>query len=152
MKRKLFAVLLVVAVISTSSSAWGFGIGLGYRLPSSNFGDLYDGGFGANVAMFFPVAPKIAVYGDVGYTQFQGKEIIAGIDADNLNVWGFNAGAKFSLTNLYFGGELGYFTEVDEFSLSPLVGIGLGPIDVSARYKLGDFNWWDFRASISLGR
>ena len=147
MKRNLIAALVALMVVGAAGSAWGFGIGIGYRLPSGDFGDDYDGGYGANFAMLFPVAPKITAWGDVGYTRFQGKGVYSDID-----VWGFNGGAKFSLTSLYVGGELGYFTKVEDFALTPLVGIGLGPIDVSARYKLGDHNWWDFRASISLGR
>jgi hypothetical protein len=147
MKRSLVAAILALMVLGTAGSAWAFGVGVGYRLPTGDFGDAYDGGFGANVMLGFPVTPLVTVYGDLGYTNFQGSDA-----TDDISVWGFNAGAKVNLMMLYVGGEAGYFTEVDEFSLSPLVGMGVGPLDLSARYKLtGDAHWFDLRASISFG-
>jgi len=148
MKRNLIAAVAALTLIGTASSALAFGVGVGYRLPTGDFGDAYDGGFGANFALEYPVAPLVTAWGDIGYTSFAGEG-----DRDNIDVWGFNAGAKVSLLGLLqAGAELGYFTEVDEFAISPYVGTGFGPLNLSARYKLtGDANWFDLRASISLG-
>jgi len=156
MIKKGICLLAAVAVLGTTGAAWAIGVGLGFRAPTGDFGDLYDGGFGANVVMEFPLAPTISAYGDVGYTTFYGQDlVIDGTTAtavDDIDVWGFSAGAKFGIGGFYLGGEVGYFTEIDETGLSPLVGMGLGPLDISARYKItGDANWIDLRASISFG-
>ncbi len=55
------------------------------------------------------------------------------------------------LSLLQVGAEAGYFTEVDEFAISPCVGQGLGPLHVSLRHELtGEAHWLDLRASVSL--
>lgn len=155
MKRNGIAVLTALIVLSAAGSALAAGVGVGFRLPSGDFGDAYDGGFGANFTMAYPLAPTVSAYGDIGYTRFMGKSASVGgveVGPDDLDVWGFSAGAKVGLGGFYLGGEGGYFTEVDEFGLSPLLGLGLGPLDISARYKFtGDANWFDLRASISFG-
>ena len=156
MKRNLLSVLAALAVLGVASSAFAFGIGLGYRLPTGDLSDTHDGGFGANFVLEYPVAPTVTAYGDIGYTRFMGKSLeIGGTqvgDFEDIDVWGFSAGAKWGLGGFFLGGEAGYFTEVDEFGLSPLIGMGVGPIELSGRYKFtGDANWFDLRASLTLG-
>jgi len=150
MTRKLVAALVVLGVLGASGSAWALGVGVGYRLPVGDFNDAYDGGFGGNVTMSFPFTPLVTFYGDVGYTRFTGGEV-DGFDVDDIDVWSFNAGGHVNLLFLYAGAEVGYFTEVDDFSISPLLGTHFGPIDISARYKLTGENWFDLRAAISFG-
>lgn len=156
MMKKGICLLTALMVLGSAGAAWSLGLGVGYRLPVGDFSDLYDGGFGANVVMEFPLAPTISAYGDVGYTRFVGKDLgsLLGVPlgSDDVDVWGFSAGAKFGIGGLYLGGEVGYFTEIDETGLSPLVGMGFGPLDLSARYKItGDANWLDLRLAISFG-
>ena len=157
MMRKGIALVAALTVICAAGSAWALGLGVGYRLPTGNMADLYDGGWGANFVLEFPVTPLATVYGDVGYTRFMSKSGtalgLAGLS--DIDVWGFSAGAKTGLAGaggLYLGGEVGYFTEIAELGISPLLGFGLGPLDLSARWKFtGDARWFDFRAAISLG-
>jgi len=154
MMRKGIALLAALLVLGAAGSAWAIGLGIGYRLPTGAFGDEYDGGYGANFALAFPVAPTVTAWGDVGYTRFRYKDIsvLGATGVGDIDVWGFNAGAKVGVGMLYLGAEAGYFTEIDEFGLTPLVGIGFSVLDLSARYKAtGDANWWDLRASISFG-
>ena len=147
MKRFLAVATATLAVLGTASSAAALGVGVGYRLPTGDLGDAYDGGFGANAVFEYPVAPLVSAYGDLGYTTFAGEG-----SRDDIDVWSFNAGAKVNvLTLLQVGAEVGYFTEVDEFAISPYVGQGLGPLQLSARYKLtGEAHWLDLRASVSV--
>ena len=155
MLKKGIALLVVLTVLSAAGSAWALGLGIGYKLPTGEFGDLYDGGVGANVAFMFPVAPTVTAWADVGYTKFLAKSSFGGLNpygTGDLDVWGFNGGAKVGLGPLYVGAEAGYFTGIDEFGLTPLVGMSVAILDFSVRYKAtGDVNWWDLRASISFG-
>lgn len=155
MLKKGIALLTVLTVLSAAGSAWALGLGIGYKLPTGDFGEAYSGGYGANVAFMFPVAPTVTAWGDVGYTRFTADSSFWSLNPlapGDLDVWGFNAGAKVGLGPLYVGAEAGYFTEIDEFGLTPLVGMSVAILDFSVRYKAtGDANWWDFRASISFG-
>lgn len=148
MLKKGLIVVATLTVLCSAGSAWALGLGIGWKIPTGDFGELYDGGYGANAAFLFPLAPTVTGWGEIGYTRFNNKLSSLG----DIDVWGFNAGARVGLGALYLGGEIGYFTEIDDFGLTPVVGIGVAMLDFSARYKLtGDANWWDLRASISFG-
>jgi hypothetical protein len=69
---------------------------------------------------------------------------------DDINLWGFGAGARLGIGPLNFGALGSYHTEIDEFDVIPLVGVNIWKLDVALRYKglFGDADWVGLTAAI----
>ncbi len=157
MKKNGIATLVLAAAVFWVTNASAIGVGVGVILPTSDFGDAYDVGYGAHVVLDYPVTPLASIYADLGWQGFKGKGVdldSAELDAPDISIFNASAGGRVGLGSFYLGAELGYYFSDDvdnEVGLTPLIGLGLGPVDVSARYKLlDDLEWFELRGSLSF--
>ena len=136
--------------------AGGFGVGANVALPTGDFGDVLDSGFGIHALARHPVAPLVTLTGDAGWTTFSTQDLTTDVGGysfelggDNVDIWNFTAGARVALMPMGLGLEYGYFSEVDEWSLVPNAGVSFSKLAVDLRYKAtGDANWFELRAGI----
>ncbi|MBE0566541.1 MAG: hypothetical protein IH621_11310 [Krumholzibacteria bacterium] len=142
---------------SLPAQAGGFGLGLSAALPTGDFGDYLDSGFGVHAMYKRPVTPLVQLTADVGWTRFGTADLtgdLGGFDGfaaadDNLDVWNFTGGGKVDFMPFGLGLEYGYFSEIDEYGLVPNVGVSFTKFAVDLRYKAtGDANWFEVRAGL----
>jgi hypothetical protein len=119
---------------------------VGIAFPTGDFGDVVGTGFMLAGQGTYGYKGKVTFLGEVGVTIFGGDDtIIDGqeVDVDGPTAIHFAAGARVPLGPVYVGGLAGYWTDVDDFDLVPLVGIHFGTFDIGARYNglIGDGDW-----------
>ena len=155
-------ILTIVAAAMTCSLApaalaGSFGVGADLALPTGDFGDALDSGFGLHVLAKHPVAPLVTLTGDAGWTRFSSKDLTLDLGqfgsftagGDDVNVWNVCAGARVAMMPMGLGLELGYFSKVDELGLVPNVGVSFSKLAVDLRYKAtGDAKWFELRAGV----
>jgi len=173
---------LMLAFSSTAfSQIQAIGVGGGLVMPSGNFSDFAESGFGGTVRLHYKYEglDNIVLTGSAGYYRFGAKE---------FNFLGFGTGLKYKWTlvpltsggryyfgdpeakvNFYLGAEIGVhifsvtleddqgqsasgFGTLDsstEFSLIPMAGVRLGPLDAYAQYSIaGDFKYFGVKAMV----
>lgn len=159
MKRNGIATLILATAVFWVTNASAIGLGVGVILPTGDFADGYDVGYGAHLILDYPVTPVASIYGDLGYQGFKGKSNVdfenLELDMPDLTMWNISAGGRAGLGAIYLGAEIGYYIVSDglddDIGITPLIGTKLGPVDVSARYKLtDDFQWFEIRGAFSF--
>ena len=122
----------------------GFGVAGMFNIPNDEFGRRTDNGFGIHGVWVKPLIPLISLTGDVGFNHFPASE--NGLDA--VNVWEFTGGLRFEFGAFYMGGEAGYYTEIDEGSFVPSLGLRIGKFEVAGRWKaVGGSSWTGVRVT-----
>jgi hypothetical protein len=127
-------------------------IGAGIAVPTGDFGDVADNGY--TVRGQLGVSLLLAsVHAQVGWTRFPGPEI-AGIEADDADIWHAGVGGRFGLGLFWVGLNAAYFGgdgEDDGLGFFPEVGLGLGPLEAVADYRIdGDAKWLGLRAALKF--
>jgi hypothetical protein len=110
--KKLFAVLVVIALVASVASAqsvWGqgkmsAGPGVELALPMGTFGDQVSTGFGGFGTFQYGLNENILLTGTISYTGFGEK--VAGVTCSEM---GFLAGGKYNLSGQVTPGFYGLF-------------------------------------------
>lgn len=119
-----------------------FGVAAAMTYPFQDFGDDYSTGFGLHGMVDYPWISLVHLIADVGWNHFPGKNDSASVDIFNIS-----GGAKIALGAFFMGGEVGYFSEVDEVSWIPSIGVRPGNWEVALRIKaVGLGSWTTLRA------
>jgi hypothetical protein len=160
MKKHGIATLVLATAIFWVTNASAIGLGVGVILPSGDFKDGYDVGYGAHLVMDYPVTPLASIYGDLGYNGFKAKDNADLEDLDlelpDLTMWNISVGGRAGLGGaFYLGAEIGYYIVSDdlddEIGITPLIGTKFSKLDLSARYKAtDDFKWFEIRAALGF--
>lgn len=78
MKKVLFTVLVLLMVVSLTQAqnkgSMGVSVQGGIALPTGDFGDGYDMGFGGRGVFMYYLNPNMAITGTAGYFTWSGKE------------------------------------------------------------------------------
>jgi hypothetical protein len=152
MRRRLFALIAALALVAIPQTAAAqFDIGARGKIlfPTGDFSDVAETGWGLAATGDFTVIPLIKIRGEAGYNSFGGK--IDGLtNYDDWNIWSFMIGARLQLPIIYFSLDGAYYTEIDEFSLLPGLGLRFLFLDVGARYKWNDANWFEVFGGVSF--
>ncbi|HOV99314.1 MAG: hypothetical protein KBG83_09410 [Bacteroidetes bacterium] len=170
MKRVLI-VFTAVAILATMASAqdiWSkgkmsVGVGVEGSLPTGDWGDFVNIGFGGLGIFQYSVINDLLITGQVGYTIWTEKsqKDLYGIDVKTSGeAWIVLAGAKYNIKSLtpgfYVMGQLGIYgttgtvkvpayssvpaSETSEsetkFVVCPGIGYQIGPIDASVKYVI----------------
>ena len=114
-------------------------------MPTDGFDNVVDTGFGGQLFARKDVVPLVSATGTAGYTHFGGKNSFG-----SASIFEFTAGGLVNLGMFNGGLEFGYFTDVDEWSVVPNVGMKILMVDASLRYKMTDTNWFSLRAGLSF--
>lgn len=99
-------------------------------LPYADFSDRYNSGWGLHAIADYPLIPLLTLTGDLGWNHFPGAADNQGID-----VWEFSVGVNFALGVFYMGGETGYYTQVEEWSWVPSLGLRFDHWNFAVRFK-----------------
>ena len=147
------AALLVLVL---PGAAWGQGyssIGAGVAVPVSGFGDRYETGYtirGQTGLSLMVVDAHI----QTGYTAISGKSVTSAGQTDTFEDVDFfhaGVGARVGLGVIWVGANVAYFFGdlEDGFGILPEAGVGLGPLELVADYRLdGDANWLGVRLGL----
>lgn len=119
------------------------GLAAALTYPFQDFGEDYDTGYGLHAMFDYPLIPLLNVTGSAGWNHFPRIE-----EGESLDVLNLAAGGKIALGVFYIGGEVGYFSEVEEWSWVPSMGVRLGSNwDFAVRLKAtGSGSWTTLRA------
>ncbi len=116
----------------------GLGAGVRYAAPSGDFGNALDPGYGGYLKAEVG-ALLIGVAAEANLTRFGG----AGT-ADDVTVFGIQAGPRLSLGLLKAGLDIGWYSEVEETGYTPSLSLGLGPLEGGAGITFFDGGRWVF--------
>jgi hypothetical protein len=125
-------------------------IGVGIASAQGDFGDVADNGYTIRAQRALSLLGLVAIHAQGGWSRFEAKGE-SSADADILHA---GVGARLGGFGLVFvGANAAYFfgDGDDEIGFFPEVGIGLGPLEVVADYRLGsDFNWFGLRGALKF--
>ena len=121
-------------------------VGVQGAMPTGNFKDAYDNGYGLYGRVGIPVA-AFKLMGAATWTRFNAAG--AGDDTDVITI---QAGPHVSLVPLAdVGLELAYITDAEEFGFSPSVNIGFSKLEMTASYTTTFANPATNWLSVGLG-
>jgi hypothetical protein len=146
----LFAILFSLVLLPGRAEAQ-FKIGARGKVmfPTGDFSDEAETGWGLAATGDFTLIPLVKLRGEAGYNKFGGKEV-EGDQHEDLNIWSFMIGARLQLPIIYFSLDGAYYTEIDEFSLLPGLGLRFLFLDVGGRYKWTGENWFEVFGGVSF--
>ena len=105
-----------------------FGAAASVNSPQKSFGEQHSTGYGLHAIMDYPFIPLLDFTADIGWNHFPGANDGAGVD-----VWEFAGGMRFVLGIFFMSGEVGYYTEIDETSFLPGMGLRFDRLEFSLR-------------------
>ena len=126
------------------------------NFPTSDLGDAASTGWGFG-GQLIRGQGAFALFGEVGYDHF-GVDVPEGVPEDSygsdFNPWHLGGGAKLAVGPINVAGLVGYWSDVEDFDVVPIVGIKVWRLQLGARYKglLGDGDWIALTAGFRLGR
>ena len=146
----LVAILLSLVLLPGRAEAQ-FDIGARGKVmfPTGDFSEKAETGWGLAATGDFTLIPLLKLRGEAGYNKFGGKEV-AGGQLKDLDIWSFMIGARLQLPIIYFSLDGAYYTEIDEFSLLPGLGLRFLFLDVGGRYKWTGENWFEVFGGVSF--
>jgi hypothetical protein len=133
------------------SSAWRIFGALNF--PASDLGDAASTGWGFG-GQYIRGQGAFALFGEVGYDHFGLPDVEGQSYGSDVNPWHVGGGAKLAIWRINLAGLVGYWTDVEDFDVVPIVGIKIWRIQAGVRYKglLGDADWIALTAGFTLGR
>jgi hypothetical protein len=146
----LVAILLSLVLLPGRAEAQ-FKIGARGKIliPTGDFDKEADTGWGLAATGDFTLIPLVKLRGEVGYNRFDGK--VDGVqENDDWNIWDFMIGARLQLPIIYFSLDGAYYTQIDEVSLLPGLGLRFLFLDVGGRYKWTGENWFEVFGGVSF--
>ena len=151
LNNKVLIILLTIVLLSLVGNAYAktwpgretriLGLGVKSSFPYAGFNDDFETGWGVVGIVDYPLIPLIDLTADVGYNHFPGSG-----DTDGVDVWNICFGGRLALGAFFMGGETGYFSQVDEWSYVPSMGLRFGAFEGAVRYKaVGGSGWTSLR-------
>ena len=147
----LFAIFLAVAVLPARADAQ-FTIGARGKLliPTGDFNDEVTTGWGVAGTGDFTLIPLVKLRGEVGYNHFDGEEPDGDRTFEDRDIWNFGIGGRLQLPIVYFSLDAMYYTDIDEFSVLPGLGLRFLFLDLGARYKWSGANWFEVFGGVAF--
>jgi long-subunit fatty acid transport protein len=162
-KLVLFIVVVVLCSCAISNAQTktdirtGFRLGAGadYVLPTGDFGNIFNHGYGASLQLQTPVRNNVNFTLSAGYLELKGKNALfeQGIvtQVDDIGLVPLKAGVKYyPVDYFYLGGDLGVTLGVKNFNETtvfyvPNFGVefpvsGKSSLDLNVRYERGISN------------
>ena len=126
-------------------------LGAGVAVPTGDFGDLQDNGYTVRGQLGLSLL-LASVHAQVGWTRFPSKDLAA-LELTDVDIYHAGVGARFGLGLFWLGLNAAYFSGdgEDGAGVFPEVGVGLGPIEAVADYRVdGDAKWLGVRAALKF--
>jgi len=120
----------------TEGSA-SFGAGLTAKSRTPTYGETNDTGYGIMAFMDYPFIPLLDLTAGIGWNNFpdanQGDEVV---------IWEFVGGMRFRMGVFFMSGEIGYYTNIDETSFLPGLGLRFEHFEVAWNIRaVPDGSW-----------
>jgi hypothetical protein len=135
LRRALVATGLLVALAAPAQAQLpllDIRIGGHAAMPSGDFADSYDAGFGAYARLGVPLG-IFKLMGSATYTQFKAANPLT----DDTSEISLQVGPHFSLLPLLdIGIEGAYFSDAEKFGLAPNISVGLLNFEATASYYI----------------
>ncbi len=154
MKRFTVGLFVALALVAGPRSAGAqlsthWGVGGQLLLPTGDFDNAVTTGWGLSGTGELQVLYFLSATGTVSYNMFPGESTDGGKLPD-VDIFGAALGGRLNLALLFLGLDVGYYSEVDEVSLVPNIGLKLLMFEVAARYKATDTNWLELRGTFKF--
>ncbi len=107
-----------------------FGAAFSLNYPYENFGEEHETGYGIHAIMIYPFIPLLDFTADIGWNRFPQAD-----DGEAIDVWEFAGGMRFVMGVFFMSGEVGYYTEVEDTSFVPGLGLRFDRLEISLRVK-----------------
>lgn len=118
-----------------------FGAGLTAKTPLDSFGEQYNTGYGVMAIMDYPLIPLLDLTAGIGWNHFPESDALESID-----IWEFVGGARFRLGVFFMSGEVGYYTEIEETSFLPGLGLRFTNLEIAFNVRaVSGGSWRGFR-------
>jgi hypothetical protein len=134
LRRSLFAAGLLTALaapLQAQVPLLDIRLGAHAAMPTGDFADEFDGGFGAYGRVGVPLG-VVKLFGSLTWNRFKAVNPLVD-DQDLITV---QAGPHFSpIPLLDIGVEGAYFSESEEFGLAPNISLGFVKLEVTASYN-----------------
>ncbi len=118
-----------------------FGAAFTANHPFESFGEQHSTGYGFSAIMDYPFIPLLDFTATIGWNHFAGSN-----GGDDVDVWEFAGGRRFVMGVFFMSGEVGYYTEVDDTSFVPGMGLRFDQLEFGLRVKaVTGGSWTGFR-------
>lgn len=118
-----------------------FGAGLTVKAPYGSYGDSYATGYGIMGFVEYPFIPLVDLTAGIGWNHFSPER-----DLEDLDIWEFVGGARLRLGVFFMSGEAAYYTEIDEVSFLPGLGLRFSHIEIAFNVRaVSSGSWRGFR-------
>lgn len=114
-----------------------FGAGLTVKTPYDSFGEDFKTGYGISALMDYPLHPLLDLTASVGWNHFSSDKADESID-----IWELVGGARFRLGVFFMSGEVGYYTEIDQTSFLPGLGLRFTHFEFAFNVRAVDAGSW----------
>lgn len=114
-----------------------FGLGAQVSTPYDDFKADYGVGLGIHALMDYPLAPLFSMTGDLGWNRFDGEDT-----RPDLNMLEIAFGGRFNLPPFFLGGEVAYYSEVDNVNWVPSMGLRFERWEFAIRWKAAERTGW----------
>lgn len=121
----------------TAGSA-SFGVGLSAKYRNSAYGEVNDTGYGIQAFMDYPFIPLLDLTAGIGWNNFPEAD-----ERDAVEIWEFVGGMRFRMGVFFMSGEVGYYTNIDETSFLPGLGLRFEHFEVAWNIRAVSAGSWN---------
>ena len=114
-----------------------FGVAGQFSVPTSAYAEKYTNGYGLQALVNYPWISVIDLSASVGWNRFP-----EGDDNSAQEIWEASMGMRFVLGAFFMNGEMGYFSNIDEWTFIPGLGARFDHWEFSLRPKAAGANTW----------
>lgn len=118
-----------------------FGAGLTVKTPYESFGEQFETGYGIMAGLDYPLIPLLDLTAGIGWNHFPESQA-----AESIDIWELIGGARFRLGVFFMSGEVGYYTEIEETSFLPGLGLRFTHFEIALNVRaVSGGSWRGFR-------
>lgn len=125
-------------------------VGAGVAVPVGDYADSFERGYTVRAQVGFSLT-AIGIHAQAGWSRFPAIQS-GDVEVADHDIYHLAAGARVGLGLLWVGANAGFFGGDDDhegLAFLPEVGVGLGPIEGVADFRMGgDTRWLGVRLGI----
>jgi hypothetical protein len=114
-----------------------FGAGLTAKAPYGDYGYYYKTGYGLMGFVEFPFIPLVDLTAGIGWNHFPGEG-----ELESQDIWEFVGGARLRLGAFFMSGEAAYYTNIEEVSFLPGLGLRFSHIEIAFNIRAVSGGSW----------
>ena len=115
-----------------------FGAGLTAKYRKSTYDESHHTGYGIMAFMDYPFIPLLDLTAGIGWNNFPDAN-----EGDEVDIWEFVGGMRFRMGVFFMSGELGYYTNIEETSFLPGLGLRFDHFEVAWNVRAVSEGSWN---------